>query len=72
VYLVDVYDIFLGKLFSTRTKDRDDLRVLLPLLDRETLMRRLHDTCQDMRAAPDLQGKAERNWYILTGESLPS
>lgn len=72
VYLVDVYDVVLSKLFSAREKDRDDLRVLLPLLERETLLRRLRDTCQDMFAAPDLRGKAERNWYILTGESLPS
>jgi hypothetical protein len=38
VALVDRYDIFLGKLFSARRKDRNDLRTLLPVLDLETIL----------------------------------
>ena len=71
VYLVDAYDVFLSKLFSTRMKDRDDLRMLAPQLDKETITRRLHDTTQDLSAAPGLRQKAEQNWYIIYGESLP-
>jgi hypothetical protein len=35
-------------------------------------MRRLRDTTQDLLAAPNLREKAEQNWYIIYGESLPS
>lgn len=70
--LVDPYDIFLSKLFSARTKDRDDLRMLAPQLDKETIVRRLRDTTQDLRTAPSLCEKAEQNWYIIYGEPLPA
>jgi hypothetical protein len=72
IALIDVYDVFLSKLFSARDKDRDDLRMLLPQLDKETIVRKLRETTQDMLAAAGLREKAEKNWYILTGESLPS
>jgi hypothetical protein len=71
VFLVDVSDVFLSKLFSKRTKDLDDLRLLYPQLQRDTLVRRLHDTTAALRAEPDLRQAAERNWYVLTGEPLP-
>jgi hypothetical protein len=70
VQVVDVYDIFLSKLFSPRDKDRDDLRLLLPSLDGETIKARLHDTCSAFLADATLRQHTERNWYILTGESL--
>jgi hypothetical protein len=69
--LVDVGDVFLSKLFSARTKDRDDIRLLLPGLDRQTITRRLHDHCGALLAEPVLRRQAEENWYILTGEPLP-
>lgn len=72
IALLDVYDVFLSKLFSARDKDFDDLRVLLPQLEKETTVRKLRETTQDMLAAAGLREKAEKNWYILTGESLPS
>jgi hypothetical protein len=72
VYLVDVYDVFLSKLYSIRDKDLDDMRFLAPQLDRATLARRLVETTASMLAAPDLRQRAERNWYILYGESLPT
>jgi hypothetical protein len=72
VYLVDVYDVFLSKLFSRRTKDRDDLRELAPQLDKEILVRKLKESTQSMLAAPDLRENAEKNWYVLYGEPLPS
>jgi len=71
VYVVDAYDVFVSKLFSARLKDRDDLRVLAPQLDKKTLLCRLHDTTQDLLAAPGLRERAEQNWYIIYGESLP-
>lgn len=71
VALVDVPDIFLRKLFSPRSKDLDDLRLLLPTLDRDSLVRRLRDTCGSFLADASLRAHAERNWYILTGDPLP-
>jgi hypothetical protein len=72
VYLVDVYDVFLSKLFSARSKDRQDLKVLAPQLDKETLVRLLKQTTQSMLAAPGLREKAENNWAMLYGEPLPT
>ena len=71
VSLVDAYDVFLSKLFSARIKDRDDLRMLAPQLDKATIMRRLRDTTHELFAAPGLREKAEQNWYIIYGEPLP-
>ncbi len=72
VFLVDRYDVFLSKLFSHREKDRDDLREVSPQLDRETLVRRLRETTAALRSDDRLRQAAEKNWYILYGESLPS
>ena len=36
------------------------------------MMRRLRETTQDLLATPSLREKAEQNWYIIYGESLPS
>jgi len=72
VFLVDVYDVFLSKLFSKREKDRDDLRVLAPQLDKETLTRRLAESAGSLKADATLLSNAEQNWYILYGEALPS
>ena len=72
VYLVDPCDVFLSKLFSIRTKDLDDLRALKPHLDKDTLARRLKETCGSMLVAASLRERAEKNWYILYGEALPT
>lgn len=72
VFLVDVYDVFLSKLFSGRTKDRDDLRMLLPQLDREVLLHKFLNTTGRLRSDAKFLENAQKNWYILTGESLPT
>lgn len=72
VSLVDVYDVFLSKLFSARIKDIQDLKVLMPQLDKDILVQKLKDTTQSMIAAPGLREKAENNWYMLFGEPLPT
>ena len=71
VSLVDVYDVFLSKLFSARMKDMGDLKVLLPQLDKKVLVERFLKTCMDFLAAPRLKEIAEKNWQILFGEPLP-
>ena len=72
VFLLDVYDVFLSKLFSVRDKDLDDLRVLLPQLDKDVLVRKFKETAGDFLAAPRLKEIATDNWKILFGEELPS
>lgn len=71
-FLLDVYDVFLRKLFSARQKDIDDLRMLAPQLDRAVLTRTLKDTAGGFLAAPRLLQLAQDNWQIVFGEPLPS
>jgi hypothetical protein len=72
VFLVDPYDVFLSKLYSIRPKDIDDMRALVSQLDKSILARRLLDTTSSMLAAQSLKERAEKNWYILFGEALPT
>jgi hypothetical protein len=72
VYLVDAYDVFLGKLFSRRTKDMQDLQVLLPQFDKDVLVQRFKDTTASFLASEELRELGEKNWYILFGEKLPT
>ena len=71
VFAVDAYDVFVGKLFSARDKDRDDLRALKPRLDHETLIRCVRETTASLRSDARLTDAAGKNWFILFGEQLP-
>ncbi|HEX3358841.1 MAG TPA: DUF6036 family nucleotidyltransferase [Tepidisphaeraceae bacterium] len=71
IFVVDACDVLLWKLFSTRAKDRDDLRALLPHLDRPTLETRFRETTATFQAEQKLREAAEQNWYVLFGDSLP-
>jgi hypothetical protein len=71
VFLVDPYDIFVGKLFSARTKDLDDLRELGPRLEKPQIERRLRESAQLLLGEQKLKEDAIRNWYIVYGEPLP-
>lgn len=71
VYLLDVYDVFLSKLFSQRRKDVEDLRVIAPQLDRDTLTRRFLETTEPLRTDAKLLQRATDNWRLLFGEDLP-
>jgi hypothetical protein len=72
VFLVDVHDIFLSKLFSRRVKDMGDLRLLAPQLSKAALVERLQRSCNSFLAAPRLRQIAQDNWHVLFGEDLPS
>jgi hypothetical protein len=72
VDLVDVYDVLLSKLFSSRTKDLDDMRLLTPQIDKDTLVRRFRETTASMLASESLRQCAQKNWYIVYGEQLPT
>jgi uncharacterized nucleotidyltransferase DUF6036 len=71
VYLIDVFDIFVGKLFSNREKDLDDLRMLKRSLEKERIVDRLKTAAQLFAAEPSLRAHAVKNWHILFGETLP-
>lgn len=71
VELVDTHDIFVGKLFSARAKDRDDLRMLRRELDKSQILSRLRAAGSSLRAVPTLSENATQNWYVLFGEPLP-
>lgn len=70
VLLVDPIDVFLSKLFSIRSKDYTDLKVLIQLLDHAVILERLKHDCQSLLADESLKDRATNNWYILTGDRL--
>jgi Nucleotidyltransferase of unknown function (DUF6036) len=72
VFLLDVYDVLLGKLFSKRERDLDDLRAVVSQIDKIVLVRRLQDTAQAFLKDAYMRLAAEHNWYILFGEPLPT
>jgi Nucleotidyltransferase of unknown function (DUF6036) len=71
-FVVDSLDVLVGKLFSKRTKDLDDIRAAWPLMDQATFRDRVARSTNSFRKDPDLVASAQRNWYIVTGEpSIP-
>jgi hypothetical protein len=72
VRLVDGCDIFVGKLFSRRDKDRDDLRALAGQLEKARIIRRLGESAGALMGEKSLREQAEKNWYVLYGEQLPA
>lgn len=72
VFAIDPYDVFVGKLFSVREKDRDDLRAVAPRLDRTILLERVGRSTSDLRKEPRLTDAAKQNWFVLFGDELPA
>ena len=71
VRLVDPYDAFVGKLFSARRKDRDDLRMLSRNLDKGDVEARLRLAGGTLLADSVLVENASKNWTVLYNEPLP-
>jgi hypothetical protein len=71
-FLVDPVDLFVGKLFSPRTKDRDDLRAMARQLDKTNIENRLRDSAAALLSEPRLKQFAADNWYIVYGQQLPA
>lgn len=67
IFLVDPIDIFVGKLFSRRTKDLDDLRELSGQLERSRIDTRLVNAV-GLLADAQARSQAEYNYYIVYGE----
>ncbi len=72
VFLVDELDVAIGKLFSNREKDRDDVRVLAGQIEKQAFVDRLRLAGQAHLSEPALRQNAEKNWYIFFGEALPA
>jgi hypothetical protein len=73
VRLVDPIDILVGKLFSRRTKDLDDVRLAMPKIDAAALRDRIATSTAAFRRDAGLLTAARQNWYIVTGEDdLPA
>jgi hypothetical protein len=73
VFGVDPIDIFVGKLFSVRAKDRDDLNALVSQLDHQAIRQRVKDSAGGLRSEARLLDAAKQNWFVLFGESdLPA
>ena len=68
VFLVSPIDIFVGKLFSHRLKDRSDLLTLQSQLSWPAVVDRLTYSTRSLRADARSLEAAEHNWYVLTGE----
>ena len=71
VWLVDPLDIFVCKVFSKRLKDRSDLRALQPHFSMDSVRQRFLAS-EKLRSDPQLLEAAEKNWYIVFGEDLPT
>ena len=71
VFLVHPVDIAVGKLFSHRTKDLDDVRMLKRVLGWPAVVERLTFSTRSLRAEARSLKAAEHNWYVLTGDPLP-
>jgi hypothetical protein len=72
VMAVDSCDVFVGKLFSIREKDRDDLSALKAKLEKDVLAQRVRESTTSFRAEPKLLEAATQNWFVLYGEPLPA
>jgi len=66
----DPRDIFVGKRFSRREKDRDDLRALANQFDKPSVVQLLLDDSQSLLGEPGGLAQARKNWCILDGEPL--
>ena len=72
VSLLDVYDVFMSKLFSARIKDLGDLKVLAPQLEKVKLVERFKSNCGGFVVVDRLKELANNNWRILFAEDLPA
>ncbi len=69
--LIDPYDIVAGKVFSARTRDRDDVRVVSRHLDRLRLLDRVHEFPEGVWADDRSRNQATKTWRLVFLEDLP-
>jgi Nucleotidyltransferase of unknown function (DUF6036) len=69
-YLVDALDIFVSKLSSKQEKHKDDLRVMAPKLDRDSVKQRLLIDGKAFLDNPYDRPTIEENWQFIYREPL--
>jgi hypothetical protein len=69
--LIDPYDIIAGKVFSSRTRDRDDVRVVSRRLDRAHLLEHVHEYPAAVWDDERLRDQAIKTWRLVFLEDLP-
>ena len=70
VRLVDPHDIIAGKVYSPRSKDLDDFRLLAPSLNKERLRELVIGEFPSLWSGEETRQKAIQNWYVVYGENL--
>lgn len=70
VYRVDSLDVFVGKLFSNRERDRQDVNFLAHAFPLERVKQRMASSGQRLLNDPKLRDSAEHNWFVLYGEEF--
>jgi len=70
VRLVDALDILGGKVFSPRSKDLDDFRLLALNLNKEELRQRVLQASTSLVSSDQNRRQAIKNWYIVYGDDL--
>ncbi len=70
VYVVDEYDIFVGKLSRKKAKHQDDLRVLALALGKETAQHRLLTDGKAFLDDPKLRPQILENWRFIFQQPL--
>jgi hypothetical protein len=68
VMQVDPLDVLVGKMFSVRPKDLNDVQAAWKLIDQQEFRRRLAQHAAAFADAQRLYDAAKRGWYVLTGE----
>ncbi len=68
--LVDPHDIIAGKVYSPRSKDLDDFRLLAPSLDKQRLRELVIRELSSLWSSEGTRQRAMQNWYVVYGENL--
>ena len=68
--LVDPHDIIAGKVYSPRSKDLDDFRLLAPNLDKQRLRELVIKELSSLWSSDETRQRAMQNWYVVYGEDL--
>ena len=72
VRLVDVVNIVAGKVFSSRSKDLDDFRLLSQTVSQEELKQRVLQESSRLISSDQNRQQAIKNWYIVYGDGSPA
>ena len=67
IFVARTFSWLASSVFRAKT-----IRLLLPQMERDAVVRRLRETCTSLLGEERLRQAAQHNWYVLTGEALPA